>query len=122
MPDLQSLKPKFEAVWGLLDERTRRLMAANEALSLGRGGIALVHRASGLSRKAISKGIIELQSGTALSAGRVRRGGAGRKSLLHHNPELAPALEQLVGEEARDDPQSPLLWTCKSTRVLARQP
>ena len=44
-----------------LDERTRRIMAANEAMSLGYGGVSLVRRACGLSRKAIAKGIREIR-------------------------------------------------------------
>jgi hypothetical protein len=43
MSTLPVLKEKFRAVWPLLDERTRRVMAANEALSLGFGGISVVH-------------------------------------------------------------------------------
>jgi hypothetical protein len=53
MSTVAELAEKFRSVWPLLDERTRRLMAANEAIALGYGGVSLVHRASGLSRKAI---------------------------------------------------------------------
>ena len=38
-------------------------MAANEAIGLGYGGVSLVRRACGLSRKAIAKGIREIKSG-----------------------------------------------------------
>lgn len=121
MHSLSELKQKFEAVWPLLDERTRRLMAASEAVSLGYGGISLVHRACALSRNTIAKGIGELQQGHTLPAGRLRRAGTGRKSLLHHDPLLLEALEQLVAPETRGDPQSALLWCCKSTRNLATE-
>ena len=63
MTTLTELIQKFDLVWPLLDERTRRIMAANEALSLGFGGVSAVHRASGLSRRAIAKGIRELSRG-----------------------------------------------------------
>ena len=33
---------------------------------------------------------------------------------------LAQALDDLVAEDARGDPEAPLRWTCKSTRALAR--
>jgi hypothetical protein len=79
MDSLAELSAKFHSVWPLLDERTRRLMAANEARALGYGGVSLVRRACGLSRKAISKGIREIQEGSAPMEGRIRRPGAGRK-------------------------------------------
>ena len=59
-----TLKTKFQSVWKLLDERTRRLMAANEAICLGRGGISTVSKACGLTRKTISQGIREINEGT----------------------------------------------------------
>ncbi len=115
------LRRKFAAVWPLLDERTRRLMAASEALVLPSGGVSRVHRASGLSRKAIAKGIRELQSGALLEAGRMRRPGAGRKPLTVHDPQLLAALDRPIEPDTRGDPDSPLRWVCKSTRVLAAE-
>ena len=115
------LQTKLASVWRLLDERTRRLMAANEARALGRGGISEVSRACGLSRKAIAKGIREIESGTAPAPGRVRLAGAGRKRITEHDPRLAGALERLIDPETRGDPETPLRWTCKSTRNLAAQ-
>ncbi|MDA1093256.1 MAG: hypothetical protein O3A25_08315 [Acidobacteria bacterium] len=81
MSRLAELTAKLQAVWPLLDERTRRLMAASEAMALGYGGVSVVHRACGLSRKAIAKGIREIEDGTAAPANRVRRRGAGRKAI-----------------------------------------
>ena len=118
---LAGLKQKFHAVWPLLDERTRRVMAANEALSLGFGGISEVHRACGLSRKAIAKGIGEIQEGVAPPVGRVRRPGAGRKSITVSDPRLLEALEEMIDSQTRGDPESPLRWICKSTRTIAAQ-
>jgi len=115
------LQAKLASVWPLLDERTRRLMAASEARELGRGGISEVSRACGLSRKAIAKGIKEIQVGTAPPPGRIRRPGAGRKKITEHDPRLAGALERLIDPDTRGDPETPLRWTCKSTRTLARQ-
>src|SRR5712691_2851359 len=109
----------FRAVWPLLDERARRLMAASEAKSLGYGGVSLVCRACGLSRRAIANGIREIDEGIALPAGRIRRPGAGRKSLVASDPRLVNTLEGMIVDQSRGDPESPLRWTCKSTRVLA---
>ena len=121
MRTLVELRQKLGSVWLLLDERTRRLMVASEARSLGYGGISQVRRACGLSRKAIAKGLREIEDGTALPPGRVRRLGAGRKPLVVHDPRLPAALDRLIDPETRGDPESPLRWICKSTRTLAAQ-
>lgn len=118
MNTLAQLRIKLRTVWPLLDERARRLVAASEAQSLGYGGISLVCRACGLSRKAIRKGIREIEEGTTWQ-GRIRRPGAGRKPLTVCDPQLAAKLETMIEETTRGDPESPLRWTCKSTRRLA---
>jgi hypothetical protein len=94
------------------------MVAAAEAVQMGYGGVSLVSRACGLSRVTIIKGISELKS-TPLSADRVRRQGGGRQRLEVHDPELPKLLEALVEPLTRGDPESPLRWTCKSTRTLA---
>jgi hypothetical protein len=115
------LQAKLASVWALLDERTRRLIAANEARGLGRGGISEVSRACGLSRKAIAKGIKEIKAGTAPPPGRIRQPGAGRRKITEQDPRLAEALERLIDPDTRGDPETPLRWTCRSTRTLAAQ-
>lgn len=112
---------KFRSVWPLLDERTRRIMAASEAIELGYGGVSIVRRACGLSRKAIAKGIREIQEGQSPSEGRVRRPGGGRKKITVSDPTLVASLESLIDSETRGDPESPLRWICKSTRTLATE-
>jgi hypothetical protein len=114
------LRRKFRSIWPHLDERTRRITAANEAMSLGFGGVSLVHRACGLSRQAIARGIREIKARKVLT-GRVRRSGAGRKSIVASNPELLQALEAMIEGDTRGDPESPLRWICKSTRRIARE-
>jgi len=96
------------------------MLAANEALHEGYGGISRISRACGLSRVTITKGVRELDE-APVAAGRIRRPGAGRHTLLVRDPELPRALETLVEPLARGDPQSPLRWTCKSTRTLAAE-
>ena len=118
---LDRLALKFAAVWPLLDERARRIMAANEAQCWGHGGVSIVSRASGLSRKAIAKGVAEIKAGVALPEGRIRRVGAGRKNITVSDPGLAAALDQLIEPETRGDPESPLRWICTSTRTVAAQ-
>src|SRR3972149_6299536 len=115
------LRQKFASVWGLLDERTRRLMAANEAMSLGYGGVSLGSRACGLSRNAITRGIEEIPDGSSPGVGRIRRAGAGRRPITARDPRLLAALDCLIDPDTRGDPESPLRWVCKSTRPRAAQ-
>ena len=120
MVSLAELTAKLRSVWPLLNERTRRLMVASEAKAVGHGGVTLVQRASGLSRRAILKGIREIDAGIPLAPGRIRRPGAGRKPITATDPGLVHALEALIDPDTRGDPESPLRWTCKSTRTIAQ--
>lgn len=115
------LAAKFEAVLPHLDERQRRLVLAAEARSLGHGGIALVARASGVSRVTITNGVGELEAGVDPMPGRARRAGSGRKKLTETDSGLIEALDTLVKPETRGDPMSRLRWTTKSTRNLAAE-
>ena len=119
---MSTVAERYARVAGSLDERGRRAVAATEALALGYGGITAVARATGLSRKAIGRGIRELRGEVPVApAGRVRRPGAGRRSLERQDPALRAELEQLVEPLARGDPESPLRWTTKSLRRLAAE-
>jgi hypothetical protein len=115
------IRGKFRALSTLLDEHTRRVWAATEASTLGYGGISLVARATGISRRAIAIGLREITEGNILPEGRVRRAGGGRKPAVRHQPDLLERLERLVEPLTRGDPMSPLRWTCKSTRCLSRE-
>ncbi len=121
MSAIAALTQKFRAIWPLLNERTRRLTAANEAMQMGYGGVCVVHRACGLSRKAILKGIGEIERGDSSLAERIRRPGAGRKNLTVLDSGLVAALDNLIEGGTRGDPESPLRWVCKSTRTLAEE-
>ncbi len=111
---------KFAAIAPFLDERQRRLWLGVEAREAGHGGVSAVARAAGVSRPTVAKAIGELDDpGEMLAAGRVRRPGGGRKPAVEVDPGLVEALAALVDPTTRGDPQSPLLWTSKSTRELA---
>ena len=120
MIDEHAIGERFRALAGELDERRRRLWAGAEALSHGRGGQAAVIRATGLAHETVRRGMSEIRAGEAIEEGRVRRAGGGRKALTETDPGLLADLERLVSDEARGDPDSPLRWTAKSTRALAR--
>lgn len=115
---MRTLRVKLQNLWPHLNERSRRLLAAAEAEQIGYGGVSLVSQACGLSRVTISKGLQELST-PALPIERIRRCGGGRHSLVQHDPQLPALLESLVEPLTRGDPESPLRWTCKSTRTLA---
>ena len=115
------MRQKYTALAPHLNERTRRLWAATEANSYGYGGVSLVARATGVSRRAIQVGLREIETGDVLPEGWVRRPGGGRKSNVSHQPELPAVLEGLVEPLTRGDPESPLRWTIKSTRRLSQE-
>ena len=121
MSALAELTQKFRSVWPLLDERTRRLMAANEAMGLGYS--RSLPGASRLRAFAQShrKGHPRNRNRRGAQEGRIRRPGAGRKFLSVSDPRLVDALEQMIEGTTRGDPESALRWTCKSTRAIARQ-
>ena len=122
MPDAGSLTRKFEVLARVLDERTRRLVAAAEAQAIGFGGVTAVARASGLSRGTVIRGMVELKTAPKPSRGqRIRRKGAGRKRTVDQDATLKRDLEALVEPVTRGDPESPLRWTCKSVRRLASE-
>jgi hypothetical protein len=117
-----SIHLKYELLSDILDERGRRLWAAVEARPLARGGVAMVSRATGLSRTTIYQGLEELaqrQGPGSLRRERTRVLGGGRKRLVVKDPPVAESLERLVDPVTRGDPESPLRWTLKSTRQLA---
>jgi len=115
------IQQRFGALHEVLDERSRRLVAAAESLALGRGGISAVSRATGVSRQVIRQGLAELNQPPMRPTGRVRRPGGGRKRAVEKEPSLAADLESLVEPVTRGDPESPLRWTCKSVRRLAEE-
>jgi len=61
-------------------ERSRRVWAASKARTLGYGGIALVVRATRISRATIQRGLRELATD---APGRTRKPGGGRNARPH---------------------------------------
>jgi hypothetical protein len=120
----EGTKAELVDVLGLLlphlDERQQRLTLGAAARVLGHGGIRMVAGAAGVAESTVSRGKRELEHAEE-PAGRVRAPGAGRKPLREADPGLVPALLALVEPDQRGDPESPLLWTVKSTRNLAAE-
>ena len=89
-------------------------------MTAGRGGVSAVMRATGVARSTTGRGLAELRGGETLEANRVRRLGGGCKPLIETDTSLLDDLRSLVEPATRGDPQSPLLWTCKSLSNLSR--
>ena len=119
MIDVADIRRRWWQAVAFLDERGRRLFAANEALAQGHGGVSATSIATGLARSTIDRGMQELRSSRNHLGGRQRRPGGGRKSAVAHQPGLLAALERLIEDAIRGDPCSPLRWVSRSQRHLA---
>jgi len=117
----QQLQQKYHRLSPFLDEKLRRLAAANEAIALGYGGIAIVARATGLSEPTIRTGMAELADPETIAHDRIRRPGAGRKSLVDKDPSLLADLDGLIAPATRGDPECPLRWTSKSLAKIVAE-
>ena len=117
MSDAGSIRRRFELIEGMLDERLRRYVAAAEAMAIGRGGVSIVSRATGMSRGTIQAGVAELRQPAKkrLATGRIRKPGGGRKRTADVDASLRSDLEKLLEPVTRGDPETPLRWTCKSS-------
>ena len=122
---VERIRSKFISLQAVMDERMRRQWAAAEAAQIGWGGVTAVAAATGLSRNTITTGLHELRYREShpreVVEPRVRRPGGGRKQLIEIDPTLWEALEKMIDPLTRGDPESPLRWTCKSTRRLAEE-
>jgi hypothetical protein len=121
MADIAAITARYEALKPVLDERTRRLVAAAESQAIGKGGISSVSRASGISRPVIRRGIAELKDPASLAPGRIRRQGGGRKKAVEKDTTLKSDLQDLLESTTRGDAEAPLRRTCKSVRQLTAE-
>ena len=118
MIDEAAIRLRWDTVGSQLDERGRRLFAAAEVRTAGRGGLATVAKITGLARSTINRGKVDLDV-QPLPKGRVRRAGGGRRSVCENDPGLVPALKRLVEPATLGDPMRPLIWVSKSMEKLA---
>jgi len=118
---LKQIKIKYAKIKLCFNEKSRRIWAASEAKSFGRGGITLLSKATKLSRNTISQGLSDLKDKRFIKSKNQRRAGGGRKKIAQKNPRVLKVLEDLVEPDTRGNPMSPLKYTSKSTRKLAKQ-
>src|SRR5689334_2183161 len=119
MIDADAIRARYEQMAPFLDERGRRLFVAGEALSLGHGGVTAVAAATGMARSTINRGIADLKAGHDDLDGAIRRPGGGRKRAVETQPGLLTALEGLIEDAIRGDPEAPLRWVSRSQRNIA---
>lgn len=121
MDGLAAIRRRFQSLEKVLDEKSRRLLAAAESKEWGSGGISAVSRATGVSRQVIRQGRRELEQPRTHPGGRIRRPGGGRKKIRQKDTTLVADLEKLVEPTTRGDPARCLRWTCLSVRNLAEE-
>ena len=122
MVDEAAIAERWGEMEGSLTERQRRLWAAAEARSHGRGGLAAVVRATGLAETTVRRGRADLDSGEQWDVGRVRRPGAGRRLLTESDDTLERDLDALLEPVTLGDPERVALrWTSNSAAKLASQ-
>ena len=92
MIDEDAIRYRWDMVGSKLDERGRRMFAAGEVTTAGRGGLAVVSRITGLARSTIDRGEDDLD-GEELPKGQVRRAGAGRKAVAARGPRSRAHIE-----------------------------
>lgn len=121
----QVLATHYERIRPFLDERGRRIWAANEAIRFGRGGIRAVAEVLGMSQMTVIAGVKELKTsphqGSEEMARRQRRRGGGRKAITSKYPDIVQVIEEIVDPSTRGDPMAPLKWTCKSLENIREE-
>jgi hypothetical protein len=114
----RAARKRYREMTAVLNEQSRRRFVALEAQTLGRGGVSLMARISGLARSTIYQGLSDIRDNVSAPPGRVRKTGGGRKKKTVDDPTLVTALKGLVEPVTRGDPMQPLLWTSRSLRNL----
>ena len=122
---MEKILEKLRKIEPILNEKQRRIVFAAEAEQIGRGGKSKISALTGMSRSTLNAGFADLQSmsdnSLAIETESIRRPGGGRKKITETEPEILSVLESLVEPLTRGDPESPLRWTIKSTRTLAKE-
>jgi len=117
----RAARKRYREMTPVLNEQSRRRFVALEARALGRGGVSLMARISGLARSTIYHGLSDIRDQTSVPGGRVRKPGGGRKKKSIQGPTLVVDLKRLVEPVTRGDPMQPLLWMTRSLRNLANE-
>src|SRR5262252_9430341 len=112
----RAARKRYRQIAPVLNEQSRRRFVAMEAQALGRGGVSLMARVTGLARSTIYHGLSDIHHKVSALPGRIRMEGGGRKKKAVQDPSLLADLKDLVEPATRGDPTQPLLWTTRSLR------
>lgn len=116
----KQIEARYKTLKPVLNERSRRIWAAAEAKAIGWGGQILVARATGIHKNTVFAGMKEIQS-ESIETNRIRVVGGGRKNTITKDKTLREDIKKQVESSTLGDPESPLLWSSKSTRKIARE-
>ena len=117
----RAARKRYREMAVVLNEQSRRRFVALEAHALGRGGVSLMARISGLARSTIYHGLSDIRHKVSAPSGRIRKEGGGRKKKAIEDPTLVIDLKSFVEPLTRGDPMQPLLWTSRSLRNLVKE-
>lgn len=115
-----TLEEKWNKTLVDLNECQKRRYLAQEAKTLGRGGVSRISRATGISRETIHVGIREVEANISMPKGRARRKGGGRKKIIDTDQDLLTDLDKLLIEEkqTKGNPMNFVKWTNKAVDKL----
>jgi predicted GNAT family acetyltransferase len=114
------LKNQIEFMKSSLNEKQYRLFLGATAISIGRGGQALIARLSGASVNTVRRGIQEVKAGEGYTI-RVRKSGGGRKSSSEKYPDIQKAIEEIIDGKICGDPERIIHWTTMSLMDIAEK-
>ena len=125
MATKNGIRKKYQRIKHFLNEKSRRLWCAVEAIAIGKGGVAMVQAATKITQPTIYKGISDLRTKSThanrRANKRIRKKGGGAKSIASKTPGISHALEVLVEPVIKGDPESPLQWVNKGLRKLSAE-
>lgn len=117
------LSPSDLAYMSTLNERDRRWFLATKAVDLKAQGLSYrkVSKIMGTSTHTLQNGRRELLYGGGPGDGRIRRAGAGRKSVLPQHPEWTQAVVQIIEPHTAGLPQDEnVVWVSLSvTQIMS---
>src|SRR5215831_12764444 len=120
LAQMQAARKRYRQIAPVLNEQSRRRFVALEARALGRGGVSLMARITGLARSTIYRGVSDIRNNVTTPPGRIRKEGGGRKKKVLEDPTLLRDLERLLEPATRGDPMQLLRWTSRSLRNLVK--
>jgi hypothetical protein len=116
----RAARKRYKEICPVLNEQSRRRFVAMEARTLGRGGVSVMAKITGLARRTIYHGLSDIDQKNVAGTGRIRKKGGGRKKKTDQDPTLLTDLKNIVEPMTRGDPTRPLLWTNHSLSYLKK--